>query len=219
MSYNTVIFDFDLTLANSTKPILTCYEETLSACGYPARTKDEIFKMIGLDLVDGLSIISDEKDEEKLEIMRKTYVAKADEVMAQQTVFFDGSRELLASLREKGVNTAIVTSKFRYRVIDTFEAQNSAEFIPDEIVGRDDVIIPKPDPTGLLEAISRFGTDKKSVLYVGDSFIDAKTAQNAGVNFAGVLTGSTTREMFSEYPNVMVVENIKELAKRIVNNL
>lgn len=219
MSYKAVLFDFDLTLANSTKPILTCYEATLEACGYPPRPRDEIFKMIGLDLVDGLSIITGEKDKEKLDIMRKTYVEKANEVMAQQTVFFDGSRELLAALREKDVKTAIVTSKFRYRVVDTFKAQSSEEFIPDVIIGRDDVEVAKPDPTGLLEAVSRFGLDKSQVLYVGDSYIDAQTAKNAHVDFAGVLTGSTTREMFAEYPNVAVMENISELAEWVVNEL
>lgn len=219
MNYKTVIFDFDLTLANSTKPILTCFETTLDACGYPQKPKDEIFKMIGLDLVDGLSILSGETDRIKLSKMREIYVAKADEVMARQTVFYDGAKELLSVLREKGVKTAIVSSKFRYRVIDTFEAQNAAECIPDVVIGRDDVNLPKPDPIGVLEAISRLDADKGTTLYVGDSYIDAMTAQNAGVDFAAVLTGSTTREMFSEYKSVAVEENISQLAKWIVNDL
>lgn len=33
---------------------------------------------------------------------------------------------------------------------------------------------------------------------VGDSIVDVQTAQNAGVDFAGVLTGTTKKEDFLE---------------------
>ena len=219
MRFSTVIFDFDLTLADSSKPILTCFETALAEFGYPPKPRDEIFATIGLDLSDGLRVLSGEKDEEIIEKMRKRYVEVADEVMVKGTEFYDGALGLLRALRNKGVKYGIVSSKFRYRVKGSFELYECMELLPDVIIGRDDVLIPKPDITGIMTAIDRLGADTQSTLYVGDSYIDAMTAKNASVPFAAVLTGSTTREMFSEYDCVAVCESIKELADIIINNL
>jgi len=59
----------------------------------------------------------------------------------------------------------------------------------DVIVGGEDVAAHKPDPEGLLKAISMVGCQKEEVLFVGDSTVDARTAKNAGVDFVAVLTG------------------------------
>ena len=52
---------------------------------------------------------------------------------------------------------------------------------------------------------------KADVLYVGDSLVDAKTAMQAGVDFAAVTTGTTAAEEFDQYPNVAVIDDISEL--------
>ncbi len=51
----------------------------------------------------------------------------------------------------------------------------------DIIVGADDVKTEKPNPEGLLSVIEDLGAMKEEVLYVGDSLVDAKTAENAKV--------------------------------------
>ena len=67
----------------------------------------------------------------------------------------------------------------------------------DIIVGGEDVKEPKPSPEGVLLAIKEFGCNKEEVLYIGDSIVDAETAQSAQVDFAGVLTwGYNPRRTF-----------------------
>lgn len=68
-------------------------------------------------------------------------------------------------------------------------------------MGGEDVTAAKPDPEGLLLAIGRAsGGGKSEVLYVGDSVVDAATAQAAGTDFAGVLHGMTTCEELKLIP-------------------
>ena len=86
----------------------------------------------------------------------------------------------------------------------------------DMIVGAEDVKIEKPNPEGLLWAIEHLGVEKRKVLYVGDSLVDAQTAERAGVDFAGVLTGTTKKEAFTEYPSVCVAENMYEVYDLLV---
>ena len=146
--------------------------------------------------------------------MRKAYVKKADEVMVKKTYFYDDTIAILQTLQNAGVKVGIVSTKYRYRIVNTFNEQ--AGSLPvDIIVGGEDVTRAKPDPQGLNEIISRFGVEKERVLYVGDSYIDAQTAQNAGVDFAGVTTGSTTREKFEKYPHVYIGESLLDIFRNI----
>ena len=75
-------------------------------------------------------------------------------------------------------------------------------------MGAEDVKIEKPNPEGLLQIIASFHLTKEEALYVGDSFVDAITAENAGVDFAGVLTGMITEEEFEKYQSKFVAGNL-----------
>ena len=86
----------------------------------------------------------------------------------------------------------------------------------DFIVGAENVKIEKPNPEGLLWVMDHLKLKKEEILYVGDSLVDAQTAQNAGVDFAGVLTGTTTREDFQGYPNLYIGDNIGEVCKYVL---
>lgn len=103
----------------------------------------------------------------------------------------------------------IVSTKFRYRILDLFE-KTGHDGLVDFIVGGEDVTAAKPDPEGLLLAIGRAsGGGKSEVLYVGDSVVDAATAQAAGTDFAGVLHGMTTCEELKTYPHVAIVDDLR----------
>lgn len=64
---------------------------------------------------------------------------------------------------------------------------------------------------GLLLAINCLQSDLEKCLYIGDSIIDAKTAQAIGVDFYGVLNGITTREELLIYPHIKIADNLNDL--------
>ena len=53
--------------------------------------------------------------------------------------------------------------------------------------------------------------EKKDVLYIGDSTVDAETAQAAGVDFAGVTHGVTTADELARYPHRRIMASLDEL--------
>lgn len=195
-NYNAFIFDFDLTLANSTTGIFICYKKCLEHFGYRIPDNDEIFSTIGHTIQDSLGLLIGEKPQ-NVDEMHKYYVSLADEHMVKNTVFYPNVIAVLQVLKQAGKKVGIVSTKFRYRIMQSFEKEGS--FPVDEIVGGEDVKAHKPNPEGLLLMIDKLEVSKGETLYVGDSYIDAETAQNAGVDFAGVLTGSTTKDDFSKY--------------------
>ena len=46
---------------------------------------------------------------------------------------------------------------------------------------------------------------------MGDSTVDAETAERAGVDFVGVLNGVTTRSELEAYPHLKVAPNLMGL--------
>ena len=78
----------------------------------------------------------------------------------------------------------------------------------DIIIGGEDVKKAKPSPQGLLKALRRLHCKKKDTLYIGDSIVDAQTAQLAGVDFVGVLNGMTTREELAIYRYKQILPNL-----------
>ena len=208
--YKAYIFDFDLTLVDSTKPIVACFKHTLKTFGYDIPDDQTIIDIIGLPLTDAFDILSGITPNPNKEQMRKTYVAYADGIMARESIFYPDALGILQSLITAERKVAIVSSKMRYRIVETFE-HHTASMPVDLIIGLEDVDKAKPDPAGILCAVDKLGVSKEDVLYIGDSYIDAETAQNAGVDFAGVATGSTPKEKLREYPNVCVGDSLTEV--------
>lgn len=80
-------------------------------------------------------------------------------------------------------------------------------------MGGEDVKAPKPSPEGVKFALEHLGSSPEETLYIGDSTVDAETAQNAGVDFAGVLNGMTTAEELRVYPHKIIMQNLGELVQ------
>lgn len=212
---NTVIFDFDYTLGDTTNGIVLSAQYALEQMGEEERSYEEIKKTIGLSLSETYKALTGNMDESRADRFFTLFKEKADEVMVESAELYPGVKELLVTLREKGYRIGIVTTKFGYRVRNIMK-KFDAEDLLDVVIGVGDVAKVKPDPEGLLLAIKQLGVKKEDVLYVGDSYVDAKAAEAAGMKFAGVLTGTTTREEFLKYPCECVEETVTALLEKFL---
>lgn len=212
--YQVVIFDFDYTLGDSSKGIELSTNYAIEKLGYEQKSQMEISKTIGLSTKDTFYALTGETDSERAALFAKYFKEKADVIMVDNISLYPATQEVLKKLRSSKMKVGIVTTKFHYR-IDQILSRFSMNDAIDLIVGCEDVKVEKPNPEGLLWAIQKFGVDKAEVLYVGDSWVDAQTAQNAGVDFAAVLTGANTREDFGNYPHVCVVEDLSGIYEYI----
>ena len=210
-----IIFDFDYTLGDSTKGIALSINYALEQLGYTTKSVDEIKKTIGLSLKETYLSLTGNNDLKEAEQFVKLFKIKADEVMVENTILYSGVKEVLFKLRENGYKIAIVTTKFHYRIEQILNKYSATDLI-DVIVGAEDVKVEKPNPEGLLWVIDYLGVPKADVLYVGDSIVDAKTAENANVQFAAVLTGTTSGKEFRSYCSVYISKNVTEVCKNVL---
>ena len=210
MDYKTYIFDFDFTLADAATGIVESINYALGKLGLPPESSGDIKKTVGMTLKETFFKLTHISDKEKADLFVSHFKDMADKVMAASTVLFGDTIESLSTLKRNNRNTAVVTSKFRYRIEEVLNNYGIPELIG-YIVGFEDVASAKPSPEGLLKAAGYFGGDKKSVLYIGDSLIDANTAKNAKIDFAAVTTGTTAREEFLDLPHVCIADNLTGL--------
>lgn len=208
--YKAYLFDFDYTLADSSRGIVMCFRDVLDRHGYTGISDDTIKRTIGLTLEEAFSEMTGVSDPATLAAWRKEYVSVADRVMNAVTELFAEVPTVLAVLKDRGVKTGIISTKYRYRIED-FLLRHFDRLPVDIIVGGEDVKSAKPSPEGLEDAMSRLGVKHEDVLYCGDSTVDAATAVNADVDFAGVLHGVTPRNELERYPHIAVVSDLREL--------
>lgn len=210
MAYKFYLFDFDYTLANAETGIVKCFKLLMQQEGYFISPDDEIKKTIGLPMIEAIRVLFKEDDDKLLHELKDKYTEFADIHMTPNTVLYPQTIPALRRIKESGAKTAIISSKTRRRIMQTLTRDNIADLV-EFVIGSEDVKTHKPSPEGMFMAIERFGADKKDVLYIGDNVIDGEAAQNAGVDFAAVLTGNNVREDFFHLPHVKIMNTLAEL--------
>ena len=185
--YNAYLFDFDYTLADSSRGIVMCFRRVLERHHYSQVTDNEIKRTIGKTLENSFSILTGVTDTDTLAAYKKEYVKEADVYMTANTFLFPETAEVLNGLKKRGAKIGIISTKFRYRIMELLSNE------------------------GLLFAMQRLGCSKEETLYIGDSTVDAETAQAGGTDFAGILHGATTREELEAYPHTVVADSLRIL--------
>jgi len=220
MKYRGVFFDFDYTLGDSTIPITIGYQKGFAALGWPEPTVEQVRPTIGMTLANGYTLLTGDADpEHHKEFFRQFQLAVGEIaegdgalIMEEETTLFPGAVELLSALKDRGVVTAIVSTKPRATLRRIFSHRGVTHLF-DLVVGGEDVKRAKPDPQGLQWALKELGLSEGEVLFCGDTVIDAATAQNSGVDFCAVLNGTTPARAFEEYPHVHLAADLPALQR------
>ena len=210
MKYTVYLFDFDYTLADSSRGIVTCFRSVLERHGYTGITDDMIKRTIGKTLEESFSILTGITDADQLESFRQEYSKEADIYMNANTILFPDTLPTLTHLKKQGIRIGIISTKYRFRILSFLRNHMPDDWF-DIIIGGEDVTHHKPDPEGLLLAIDRLKACPEEVLYIGDSTVDAGTAAAAGVSFTGVTSGMTTAQEFQAYPYDRIISTLGQL--------
>ena len=212
LPYRAVCFDFDYTLGDSTDSIVAGFQHAFSELGWPEPDRETVRGTIGYLLEDAYAMLTGDKDPARQARFRALFTEVAHERQRTETVLFPGAAELLRGLKERGVGTAIVSTKRG----DTLKAILNHHGLLDQVdlvIGSADVKRHKPDPEGLHMAMERLGTAPKETLFCGDTVLDAGAAQNAGCPFAAVLNGTTPAGAFASFEPVHIATDLFDLAR------
>ncbi len=181
-----VLFDFDMTLVDSSMGITNCMNSVAKKMGLPTVTRDQVMTIIGTPLEKGLHSLWGDYDETWLAEYRRIF----RETEYAGIVPFDNTVPVLGSLRSMGVKLGIATNRqIAEPVVDAVGLTDSVDLV----MGLGGKYRPKPEPDMIFAAIEALGGSGERTLFVGDTDIDMKTALSAGVRGIGVATGNFSK--------------------------
>ena len=218
MKYDIVIFDLDGTLLNTIGDLAASVDYVMRSRNLPEHTDAEYRQMVGggikrlveRALPEELAANEDYVDECVAQF-RRYYVDNID----RHTVPYEGMCELLADLERSGVKLAVASNKFQHgtdRLVSKFFSD--IDFVAVE--GNREGAPLKPDPQIVTGILSRVGIAPERAVMIGDSGIDIRTAQAAGIDSIGVAWGFRFAEELYEAGAQRVVSQVEELREYLL---
>lgn len=200
----TILFDLDGTLLDTLPDIALSLNETLAAFGYPACTDAQVRAYIG----DGAykfvkRAVPAGADADGV---YAAFLARYGKSRHELTRPYEGMKEVLLRLKERGFKLIITTNKPQEAA--TFAAEKFYAGIFDFVAGDSGDFPVKPDPTLARYCALLYRTPPAECAVVGDGEADIGMAKNAGMRCVSVLWGYRTRaqlikagaETFAESP-------------------
>ena len=133
---------------------------------------------------------------------RPAITQRLNEYERQMTFpYVAGFREFIASLREKGVHTAVVTSSNNEKMARVYEQHPDFTSLFDAILTSEDFQRSKPAPDCYLEAMARFGTTPRESVVFEDSINGLRSGRDSGALVVALATSHSidTLRPLSDY--------------------
>lgn len=208
--YKLAIFDMDGTILNTIEDLADSTNYALEAYNMPVRTLEEIRNFVGNGMKRLIELAvpcgtSNETIENVLNTMKGHY----KEHCTDKTKAYDGIKEVLEELRSRGIITAVVSNKADFGVQILCEDYFKGLF--DFAVGQREGIRRKPYPDSVIAVLKKFGVDKENAVYIGDSEVDLKTSQNAGMDIIMVGWGFREEKFLIECGAKFVIHKPAEI--------
>jgi phosphoglycolate phosphatase len=202
------VFDLDGTLIDSLPDIAAATNALLADHWLPPLPQKQIGGFVGMGervFLDRL-IAATALDRAQYDALLVEFMAFYTKTTGQTTLF-PGVIDALAALRGAGCKLGICTNKPSGPLDAVLKAVDLERWF-DVVIAGDTLPKRKPDPAPLRLAFERMGVTEG--VYVGDSEIDAETAQRAGIAFAFFTEGIRTKPV-DRIPHDRAFDNFADL--------
>ena len=206
------VFDLDGTILNTAEDLADAVNYGLKKNGLETYSTEEVLKMVGNGVKNlVLRAIGDKKElfDECFKDFKEYYSAH----YAVKTYAYNGVKEALLSLKNSGFTLGVLSNKYDAAVKGLAEIYYGDIF--DFVSGEKEGTPRKPDPTSLNDMIKLCGAEKEHTVYIGDSDVDVKTADNAGVKCVSVTWGFRSKNFIKENGGYDFADTPEEMAAKI----
>ena len=206
------VFDLDGTILNTAEDLADAVNYGLKRNGLETYSTEEVLKMVGNGVKNlVLRAIGDKK--ELFDACFKDFKEYYSAHYAVKTYAYNGVKEALLSLKNSGFTLGVLSNKYDAAVKDLAEIYYGDIF--DFVSGEKEGTPRKPDPTSLNDMIKLCGAEKEHTVYIGDSDVDVKTADNAGVKCVSVTWGFRSKNFIKENGGYDFADTPEEMAAKI----
>ncbi len=205
------IFDLDGTLIDSVQDLAAAGNHTLAQHGYPVHPVDAYYAFVGNGIGKLMERALPEEESCRAESLLDDFRAYYNLHLCDNTRPYPGVPELLSALQSKGAKIAVASNKYQ-KATETLVAALFPDMRFASVHGQREGVARKPDPEVVFEIAAETGTAIEDVVYVGDSDVDMRTADNAGVRAIGVSYGFCKREVLESFAPWRIADSASEVA-------
>ena len=193
MRCKAVLFDMDGTVLDTLADLTNAVNHVLALYDMPARSPREVAGFLGNGAARLLAeAVPAGTPREQLGEMLRVYQPWYDSHCAILTAPYPGILPLMEALKEAGIRQAVISNKQ-----DSAVRRLAAQHFPgllETAVGESAAVRRKPNPDAVLAALREMDVKPEDAVYVGDTEVDLRTAENAGLDCAAVGWGFRTEE-------------------------
>ena len=209
--YDYVLFDFDGTVTDTGEGILKSLQYSFSAMGHEVPDLSDLKKFIGPPIHYSYTTFYGISEEDVGDYIKK-YRERYREKGIYECYVYEGMRETIEALRNKGVKIGIASSKPVSLIYDVMNHLGITELF-DAVTG---VTVDDSNHSGktflVIDCMEKLGAgDKSRVLMVGDRKFDLDGASGAGVDSCAVLFGYGSKEEFLKHNATYIIEKAEDL--------
>lgn len=212
MNIKAFLFDLDGTLLDTREDVGDAMNRTLISNGYPTHTIDDYARFLGSGARALVirSLPENQRDDATVDACLKEFQADYLQNCTVKTVPYPGIPELLNKLVAKKLKIGILTNKPDH-ITRLCVDKLLADWKFDVVIGHRDGQLPKPDPSGAIEAAQEMKTEPVNIIYVGDTEIDVETSRRAGMIPVAVTWGFRSVEDLAKSNPHALVDNPLDL--------
>ncbi len=206
----TILFDLDGTIVNTAPDLMAAHNHVMRKYGHSEKKMEDIKSLAGKGawVMMQRSFREEIKDEITKKEMTKEFLDFYSKNIDKHSVPIKGVIDFLKWAKNKKISMAVCTNKQERLAIDLLKKLDLFKFF-EYVAGSDTFAFNKPDPRHLTDVVEIVGGDLKKTIMIGDSEVDATSAQNAKLPFVLVKDGYTEKtekeikhdELISDFVN------------------
>ena len=209
MKKKLIIFDLDGTLIDTLSDIEHIFNYVLLKNGLEKKTKNFYKKNIGNGIENLLRKCLPDPFIGDYDLLLNSVRDRYESQLNTKTKIFDGIILVLEYLKKNKVKIAVISNKLHSLAVRSVKTYfNSYEM---KVIGAEGGFPRKPNPDSTLYLLQYFNCRSSEALFVGDSIVDIKTAQNANISSVGVLWGNGIKEDFKKQQSDFILEKPQEI--------
>jgi phosphoglycolate phosphatase len=206
-----IIFDFDGTLGDTRRNIVTTMQMTIAELHLPKRSEEDCAATIGLPLAECFRTLFPDIQDDFIPRCAETYRRFFNENLKTiQPQAFPGVVETLSVLHQKGFTLTIASSRSHNSLTELTRNMGIADYIS-YLLGADDVKEAKPKPEPVLKTLADLHFNADETLVVGDMAVDIQMGANAGAKTCGVTWGNGTKKELENAGATFIIDKIEDL--------
>lgn len=204
-----ILFDFDGTLADSARGITNTMKSMFKEMDRPIPSDADMRATIGLRLDLALQRLGNFTPEETTMAVN-TYKRIFIEKGYSEITLFEGVRETLQRLHDKGIRLAVVTSREAYS-LESICQENGVWELFETYTSGTDHLTPKPAPDMVLALLEKMSLSKEDVLVVGDTTFDIDMGNNAECQTVAVTYGNHSAQTLESAHPTHIIDSFAQL--------